>query len=170
MAHLRDLPGVTLTSAGDGEDLALCRAEAERLGVADRIRFLGKIPRTQVDAEYAAADVFCFPSFREPMGGVFFEAMEYGLPVITAAYGGPDFIVDDQSGIRLPVETPEQFARAIADAIRCLAMEPERRLRLGRGARDRIAGFGTWADKARQTVGLYRDVLAARAQRDGVAG
>ena len=159
MAFLRDLPDVTLVSAGSGEDLAACRAEAAQLGVADRIQFLERIPRARVDAEYAAADVFCFPSFREPMGGVLFEAMEYGLPVITAAYGGPDFIVDDRSGLRLPVETPDQFARAIAAAIRTLALDPARRLALGRGARDRIVEIGTWEDKAQQTLALYRDVL-----------
>lgn len=159
MAHLRDLPQVTLVSAGAGEDLPACRAEAAQLGVEDRIQFLEKIPRAQVDAEYRTADVFCFPSFREPMGGVFFEAMEYGLPVIAAAYGGPDFIVDDRSGLRLPVETPDQYAGAIAAAIRTLAMDPARRLALGQGARARIAEIGTWQDKAQQTLALYRDIL-----------
>lgn len=165
MAQLRDLPGVTLTSAGDGDDLAACRAEAQALGVADRITFLGKIPREAVEAEYAAADVFCFPSFREPMGGVFFEAMAHGLPVITAARGGPDFIIDDASGIRLPVEAPEQFARDIAGAIRRLTMNPAQRLALGRGARARLMSFGTWEDKAVSTVQMYRDILTARSQR-----
>jgi len=163
MAHLRDLPEVTLVSAGEGPDLEACRAEAEKLGVADRVTFLGRIPRAAVDTEYRAADVFCFPSFREPMGGVFFEAMEWGLPVITAARGGPDFIVDDASGIRLPVETPEAFARAIADAIRRLATDPALRRRLGQGARARVQGFGTWDDKARDMVATYRDLIAARA-------
>lgn len=162
MAHLRDLPDVRLVSAGDGPDLAACKAEAAQLGVADRITFLGRIPRPEVDRAYAAADVFCFPSFREPMGGVFFEAMEWGLPVITAARGGPDFIVDDQSGLRLPVETPEQFARAIAEAARRLAGDPGLRLRLGQGARARVQGFGTWDDKARDMIETYRGLIAAR--------
>lgn len=165
MAQLRDLPGVTLVSAGEGPDLAACKAEAEALGVSDRITFLGRIPRDAVDAEYRAADVFCFPSFREPMGGVFFEAMEWGLPVIAAARGGPDFIVDDESGLRLPVETPEQFTQEIAGAIRRLAMDPDLRQRLGRGARARVASFGTWDDKAAQTITLYREILANRKGR-----
>lgn len=162
MALLHDLPEVRLISAGEGEDLEACRAEAAQLGVDDRVQFLGKISRSQVDAEYAAADVFCFPSFREPMGGVLFEAMEYGLPVITAAYGGPGFIVDDRSGLRLPVETPDQYASEIAAAIRTLAMDPARRLALGHGARARVAEIGTWQDKAQHTVSLYRSILEQR--------
>lgn len=167
MAQLRDLADVTLVSAGDGEDLAACRAEAEQLGVADRVTFLGKISRAEVDVEYAAADVFCFPSFREPMGGVFFEAMEHGLPVITAARGGPDFIIDDSSGIRIAVTTPEQFASDIAAAIRALALDPARRLALGRGARARLLSFGTWQDKAQATVAMYRALLDAPKRRSG---
>jgi glycosyltransferase involved in cell wall biosynthesis len=120
MAKLRDLPGVTLVSAGDGPDLPACRAEAEALGVADRVTFLGRIPRDQVNAEYRGRRLLLSQLPRTDGRGLF-EAMEWGLPVIAAARGGPDFIVDDASGIRLPVETPEQFARDIAGAIRQLA-------------------------------------------------
>ncbi len=164
MAQLRDLPGVHLTSAGDGEDLNACKAEAERLGVADRITFLGRIPRAAVEEQYARADVFCFPSFREPMGGVFFEAMAHGLAVIAAARGGPDFIIDESCGIRLPVSSPEQFATDIATAIRGLAEDPDRCIALGDGARARLKSFGSWDDKAAEMIRQYRAVLAARAE------
>lgn len=162
MGYLRDLPEVKLISVGDGPDLAACRSEAADLGLAATISFMGRIPREQVDAQYAAADVFCFPSFREPMGGVLFEAMEYGLPVIAADYGGPGFIIDQSSGIRLPVHSPDQLARAIAEAVRILALDPKRRAALGAGARARISAFGTWHDKAVETLNLYRTILADR--------
>lgn len=159
MALLRELPGVTLISAGDGEDLPACRAEAEKLGVADRVTFLGRIPRAAVEEEYARADAFCFPSFREPMGGVLFEAMAHGLPVITAARGGPDFIIDETCGLRIPVTTPEQFPRDIAAAVRKLALEPDLRLQLGRGARARLTSLGSWEDKASAALEIYRAIL-----------
>lgn len=163
LALLPDLPHVTLTSAGAGEDMDACRSEAERLGVAARVTFLGKISRAAVEEEYRKADVFCFPSFREPLGGVLLEAMANGLPVITAARGGPDFVVDDSCGIRIPVTSPEQFARDIAAAIRRLALEPDLRLALGDGARRRMQIFDDWNDKARRMVELYQEVLTARA-------
>jgi len=159
LAHLQDLPEVTLVSAGDGEDLDACRAEADRLGLIDRVTFLGRVPREDVDRLYAQSDIFTFPSFREPMGGVFFEAMGFGLPVITAARGGPDFIIDDTCGIRVPVTTPDQFAIDIADAVRQLTTDPERRHALGRGAQTRLATFGDWSEKALALVALYKDVL-----------
>lgn len=170
MAHLTDLPQVTLLSAGDGPDLAACRKEANRLGVSDRIHFLGKVPRQRVEEIYAQADVFCFPSFREPMGGVLFEAMAHGLPVVAAAAGGPDFIIDDSSGIRIPVSDPDCFARDIAAAIRGLAMDPGQRLALGKGARARLIGFGTWDDKADTVLSLYHEVLDVRCRAESAGG
>jgi glycosyltransferase involved in cell wall biosynthesis len=159
MAQLRDMPGVTLTSAGDGPDLEACRAEARTLGVEDRIDFLGRVPREAVERLYATHHLFAFPTFREPMGGVFFEAMRWGLPVITGDYGGPQAIVDQASGIRIPVTDPVQYPMDIAAAIRALAGDPQRLASLAEGSRNRMAQLGDWPDKARDTVELYRTIV-----------
>ncbi|MEM7179016.1 MAG: glycosyltransferase family 4 protein [Pseudomonadota bacterium] len=158
LALLRDLPDVTLTSAGAGEEIARCRAEAERLGVAGRVRFLGQLPREAVEELYQTHDVFSFPSFREPAGGVLYEAMRWGLPVVTAARGGPDWIVDEASGIRLPISSPDALGRNLAASIRKLADEPALRARLGRGAREKVTREGLWPVKARAMVAHYQSV------------
>jgi glycosyltransferase involved in cell wall biosynthesis len=155
LAHLCDLPHITLTSAGAGEEIALCQAEAAALGVADRVTFLGAQPRDQIETLYASHDAFLFPSFREPAGGVLYEAMRHGLPVITAARGGPDFIVDDRSGIRLPVTTPTRFAADIALAVRRLAADPGLLAAMGEGARARVLAQGLWSAKADRLIALY---------------
>lgn len=160
LSLLKDRPGITLTSAGAGEEIALCRAEAARLGVADRVRFLGRIPREEVEDLYRSHDVFAFPSFREPAGGVLYEAMRWGLPIVTAARGGPDWIVDDSCGIRLPVSTPEVLASDLARAIRDLDDAPGKRTALGRGARAKVAREGLWPDKAARLVTLYEGLIA----------
>jgi len=170
LAHLRDLPGVTLTSAGGGEEIEICRAEAERLGVAERVAFLGRIPRAEVEQLYAEADVFAFPSFREPAGGVLYEAMRWGLPVIAARRGGPDWIVDHSSGVKVDVTTPDALARDVADAARTLAQNPEMRFRLGANSRRRVAAEGLWGNKAAGMIELYREVLAARARQSTAPG
>ena len=159
LAQLKDLPDVTLTSAGAGEELEVCRAEADRLGIAGRVRFLGKVSRKEVEHLYATHDVFCFPSFREPAGGVLYEAMRHGLPVITADRGGPSWIVNDGCGIRIPVTAPQEFAAEIASAVRRLAVSPSLRNRLGTKARSKVFLEGRWASKAARLVHLYKDVL-----------
>jgi len=160
MAQLRDLPQVTLTSAGAGEEIAICQAEAQALGVADRVEFLGRQPRDKVEDLYRTHDVFLFPSFREPAGGVLYEAMRHGLPVITAARGGPDFIVDDSAGLRLPVTTPDLYAKSIATAIRVLHDNPQQVAALGTGARAKVLDEGLWPAKADRLVQLYQEVRA----------
>lgn len=162
LAQLRDLPGVTLTSAGEGEDLDACRREATELHVADRVTFLGRVPRERVEELYATHDVFAFPSFREPMGGVFFEAMRWGLPVLAARRGGPEAIFDDQSALFVEVTEPARFAADIAGAIRTLATDVPRRLALGEAAHRRLESFGSWDDKAAAMDRLYRELIAAR--------
>jgi glycosyltransferase involved in cell wall biosynthesis len=155
LAHLADRPGITLTSAGAGEEVALCAAEAQALGVAGRVTFHGKLPRDKVEALYASHDVFVFPSFREPAGGVLYEAMRHGLPVVTAARGGPAFIVDEACGLRLPVTTPDAFAAAIALAVRRLDDDSALRSRFGQSARAKVAAEGLWPAKAARMVALY---------------
>lgn len=158
MAELRDLP-VTLTSAGGGEEIAICRAEAAALGLTDRITFLDRQPRETIEDLYRSHDVFVFPSFREPAGGVLYEAMRHGLPVITAARGGPDFIIDDSCGLRVPVTTPTRFASDIAAAIRHLSQAPELVTRLGQGARGKVGAEGLWSAKAARMVTLYESII-----------
>ncbi|HKY05694.1 MAG TPA: glycosyltransferase [Blastocatellia bacterium] len=70
---------------------------AARLGIADRVRFLGQ--REDVPRLLAAADIHCQPNTGpEPFGIAFIEALAAGLPVVTTAIGGAAEIVDDQSG------------------------------------------------------------------------
>jgi glycosyltransferase involved in cell wall biosynthesis len=158
LAHLPDLGHVTLTSAGAGEEIALCRAEAQALGVAHRVTFLYRQPREDIENLYRSHDAFVFPSFREPAGGVLYEAMRHGLPVITAARGGPDFIVDDTCGLRLPVTTPAGFATDIADAIRRLDTDRTLLADLGQGARVKVLRDGLWSAKADRLLTLYNEV------------
>lgn len=162
MALLKDRLDLTLTSAGEGEDIDACRLEAARLGIADRVRFLGLRPRAEVESLYAQSDVFLFPSFREPAGNVLYEAMRWGLPVITAARGGPDFIVDASTGIRVPVTTPDRFAQDIAEAIQRLAEDPALRQRMGDAGRAKVAREGLWPVKAQGMVREYTRCLEGR--------
>jgi len=158
VAQLADLPNVTLDVAGDGEDLDACRAEAERLGVCKRVRFLGKQTRLEVENLYRQADLFLFPSFREPTGIVLFEAMRHGLPIITTDIGGPGYIVTDTCGIRVPAITPDKFSSDLAEAIRKLAAEPTTLMALGLGARERVEQIGLWDKKIGRILNLYQAV------------
>jgi glycosyltransferase involved in cell wall biosynthesis len=154
----RDLP-VVFDIVGDGFDRAACETLVRELDLTGRVRFHGKISRDAVDDFYRAADIFVFPSFREPGGNVVFEAMGYGLPLIVSDNGGPGAAVDDSCGIRLHPESPEQYAVDIAEAITRLVRDRAARLALGEGARRRVAEIALWDNKVRQLEQIWDSVL-----------
>jgi glycosyltransferase involved in cell wall biosynthesis len=149
---------VRLQVAGRGQEISICRAEAERLGVEDRVQFLGQVPRSDVEKLYAQADAFLFPSFREPSGSVVFEALRHGLPVVTADRGGPGYVVNESCGLKVPAHTPEQLADDLCEAIKTLAWDVDLRVRLGEGARQRVRAIGLWSNKIQWLVGLYGEL------------
>jgi glycosyltransferase involved in cell wall biosynthesis len=90
--------------------------EATRLGIADRVRFLGQ--RSDVPKLLAAADVFCQPNQApESFGITFVEALWAGLPVITTAIGGGAEIIDDSSGLLVEPRNPTQLAHSLRSLI-----------------------------------------------------
>lgn len=161
MGLLADID-VTLDVVGDGFDLAACRELATQLSLGDRVRFHGRRTRAEVDDFYRAADVFVFPSFREPGGSVVFEAMAMSLPLIVCARGGPASSVDDACGLKLTAIDPQQLASDLAAAIRALQADPQRRLAMGRAARERVAAIGLWDAKMEAIDRLYDELIAGR--------
>lgn len=89
---------------------ALCR----KLGVADRVRFVGRIDENEVAIWLKAADMFALASRREGCCNAILEALATGVPVVATAVGdNPSFIKDGQNGYLVPVGDSEAMARAI---------------------------------------------------------
>jgi len=108
---LAALPGVHLWLAGSGPEEAALKQLAERLGVADRVRFLGW--REDAGALYRTADICLFPSRVEPLGNVVIQAWAYGLPIVTAKSLGPAALVrDGVDGLIVAVDDPAAVAAA----------------------------------------------------------
>jgi glycosyltransferase involved in cell wall biosynthesis len=160
LAKLTDRGGIMFDVVGDGDDLAACKREAQELGVGGLITFHGRLPRTDIDAFYARADVFVFPSFREPSGNVVLEAMSHGLAMVVADRGGPGFVIDETCGFRVPVIDPAQFAEGIAACIRRLAAEPRLVESMGAAAREKIRQKFLWDAKIARLEEIYSSLLA----------
>ena len=73
--------------------------------------FTGCQPRDRVEQFYRAADIFVFPSYREPGGNVVFEAMVNGVPLVVGYRGGPASSLDDRCAIRVLTELPGSVRR-----------------------------------------------------------
>lgn len=157
-AKIKDKVPFTLDVIGDGNNAEICKAEAKKLGLHDQIRFLGKLPRQEVENYYARCHALVFPSFREPAGGVVIEAMRHGLPVITTNIGGPGYYVTDKSGIRVEAISPEQLSNDLAEAIQKLIEDPDYYTRLQNGAYDRAIEIGNFKKKVDWLLSKYHDI------------
>ncbi len=106
-------PSLRLWLVGDGPYRGECARVVRRLGIGDRVRFVGAVPRAEVDRYYAAADLFVFPSITETQGLVVQEAMAYGLPAVVVVGGGASAGIEPGENGLLVRNDPDEFARAV---------------------------------------------------------
>jgi glycosyltransferase involved in cell wall biosynthesis len=125
LGMLRDVPGWVFWLVGGAQRPHEARyvnellQAAQRLGLSERIRFLGQ--RSDVAALLAAADIFCQPNTApEGFGISLIEALVAGLPVVTTELGAASEIVDGACGVLVPPAN----APALAAVLRRLIQEP----------------------------------------------
>lgn len=164
---LADLPDVELTVAGGPRADALeadpevdrLRRLAERLGVQDRVRFVGAVAREHVPDLMCAADVVVTVPWYEPFGIVPLEAMACGRPVVGSAVGGLlDTVVPGVTGELVPPRRPDLLAATLRD----LLADPERRAAYGRAGRRRAVERYPWSRVVELTERVYASVASSR--------
>lgn len=109
--------------AGVGDDLPRLQVLAAAEGVADCVRFVGKVPLQDLPDLYRAADLFALPSTGDGFGIVFLEAMACGTPALGLAAGGAvDALAEGRLG--LAVEERE-LVPALAAALETQGPDPQ---------------------------------------------
>jgi glycosyltransferase involved in cell wall biosynthesis len=147
---LAELPGHYLWLGGVGPLEEALRAQADRVGVADRIRFLGWVADTA--PLFAASDVFVCSSRHEPFGNIIIEAWLNETPIVAARSEGPGaLIADDEDGLITPLDD----AAAMAGAIRRITGDKSLAIRLADKGRARYEAGFTEAE----VVARYRDLF-----------
>ncbi len=107
-----DFPRAHLVIAGDGEQATELRRLASRLGIADRVHWLGW--RADAADLMAAFDVFLLPSLREGFGLVLLEAMSRRLPIVASHVGAiPEIVIDGETGILVEPRNVDELAKAM---------------------------------------------------------
>lgn len=159
----REIPTARLWLVGDGPYRTECAEIVRRLGIGDRVRFVGFVPRDEVDRFYAASDLFVFSSITETQGLVVQEAMQYGLPAVVSIGGGAGAsIVDGMNGFLV-----KHDSEALADSILKVLRDPILHARLSEGASRSVQAY-TSAEMAKRVVGVYRQVIQQPARdREG---
>jgi len=151
---LREVPAVLLM-VGEGPERASAQALARRLGIDDRVRFLGR--QDHIEELTGIADVFLLPSELESFGLSALEAMASGVPVIGSDAGGlPEVVKHTETGFVLPVGDIEGMA---ARAIEILK-DDEHARELGQAGRRRAASLFGAERVVSQYERFYETVLA----------
>jgi teichuronic acid biosynthesis glycosyltransferase TuaC len=114
---LPQLPGATLLLVGDGPDRPVLERQAARLGLAERVRFMGSRPREEVARLLATADVMLLPTRAEGIANVWVEALACGTPVVTCAAGGASDVIDRPEAGRIVARAAGTLAEAVREVL-----------------------------------------------------
>ena len=155
LGQLRERTDWHCTIAGNGP-LEVYQKQAEALGIADRIRFLGWQSPEQTEALLGAADVLVLPSFSENLPMAVLEGLAYGLVVISTPVGAiPEVVQDGANGLLVPVGDAGALAGAFAQALD----NPERARQLGAAASQTFRERLSLTPYCQKLGELYRQVM-----------
>jgi glycosyltransferase involved in cell wall biosynthesis len=156
VARLRaDGKPVTLTLAGDGEELATLKAQVQKLGLTDAVHFIGHV---KARYGFSKGRVLVVPSRGDSMPYVVIEAAAAGIPMVAANVGGiPEIIGSHTEALFAP-----NIVGAMADAIETALDDPDAALVRAKSLRERI--FLHFSQKAmvEGVLAGYRDAFADR--------
>ena len=112
---------VDLLVAGDGDMLEPWKAHAARLGLAERVRFLGNVPHERIPLLVRASDVFVLNSEYEGLSHTLIEVQTLGTPIVASSVcGNPEVVVHDKTGFLVdparPGELDQALTKLLADA------------------------------------------------------
>jgi glycosyltransferase involved in cell wall biosynthesis len=148
-----------LVIVGDGPEHGNLERAAHEKGLDANVFFIGHVD--DVKPYYAIADALALPSHSEGSPNVLLEAMAAGLPVIATAVGGvPEIGIADESALLVPAHNPQLFARALHRVL----TDSELAQTLRTNAKERIATQFSPESAAKTLIGIYRDLVPARAE------
>ncbi len=154
---LTQIPDAYLWIAGDGPLKDELTELAKRLGLTERVRFLGW--RDDRGALLAAADICIFPSRYEPFGTVMVDAWAAGAPLVAAAAAGPKaYVKTEENGLLIDIDDADALARAIMRILR----DDRLRLKLIEGGRKTYRSQFTKEVFINTSAEFYQSALAQK--------
>ncbi len=148
-------PNLLLIIVGAGSYLESINEKIKTLNLEDHVKLLGM--RADVPALLVASDIYVSASHAEGLPISILEAMSAGLPVVSTGVGDIPLIVKPEFGICVPPHQPSQ----IANALRLLLEDPDRRKRLGSLAREYVAEHHSIDKWLADLMSVYNQVISA---------
>lgn len=154
---IREQMPVSGVLIGDGPLHSALQQQAQRLGIVDRMHFLGR--RNDVPALLPLFDIFALCSRSEGMSNTILEAMATGLPVVATAVGGtPEMVRHGETGYLVPPQDPQRLEAALMQLL-CDAGQRQRMGRHGRCRTETMFSLPAMVDAYEQ---LYEQLCIQR--------
>lgn len=154
---------------GDGTELSALKLLAVELNIDHRISWLGAIDQAAVLKNYRDADMFVLPcrvtddGDRDGLPNVLVEAASQGLACLSTAISAiPELFVDDENGLLVAPESPDE----LSNAIERLVSDPDLRLRLGSAAQQQVRSTLNFQVSIAQLLALFEQQLSVQPALD----
>ncbi len=146
---------------GEGAELPRLQALVHELGIKDRVKFLGHLPREEVLVKLGESSVLVHPSLHDSGGLVCLEAMAAGRPVICLDLGGPAVQVTAKTGFLIPALNPHQSIADIATAMCRLAQDVDLCIEMGKAGEQRAREIFTWDAQGKLYAQIYERQISS---------
>ena len=154
-----ELPEMELRLVGGGDQTPGLKGLAQRLGIAEQVKFIGRVPHTQVPQELAKLDIYVALSRldSESFGVAIIEAGAAGRPVVVSDAGGlPEVCLDGETGFVVPREDPEAAAKALERLVR----DADLRHRMGSAGQKHVQETYSWTTCIKTMLGVYEITIS----------
>lgn len=137
---------------GDGTLMSDLRNEVDDRNISESVKFIGSVSHDEIQNYYAAADIFCLPSYHESLGIVNLEAMAAGTPVVTTRIDAiEEYIKDGENGLLIPPGDADALTQALSRLANC----PDLRSKLAAAGRTTATRF-SWSSQAEKMEMFYK--------------
>jgi glycosyltransferase involved in cell wall biosynthesis len=153
-----NLPNAEYWILGEGPELARLQSLALDLGIGDRVKFWGLLPREEVLVKLGQCSALVHPSLHDSGGWVPLEAMASGRPIICLDLGGPSELVTPEIGIKVPAHSPEQAVSDLGKAMVKLAEDSNLCVQMGQAGQQKVKEFYSWEAKGKLLAHIYKEL------------
>lgn len=154
---IRNYHDVRFVIAGKGGMLDSLRARVERLGISDRVDFMGFMSDEDLNKLFIVSDVAVFPSLYEPFGITAIEGMAAGTPIVVSEAGGLGETVDHgYTGIKTYTGNSDSLAWGILE----LLYNPDYANYIRDNAYNKVRTVFNWDVIAADTTRVYNYLLS----------
>lgn len=154
-----NLPNTEYWLVGEGPEREQLQILAQDLGITQKVKFWGKLPREKALDLLKDCQVLVHPSLHDSGGCACMEAMAAGRPIICLDLGEPAVQVTDETGFKIPVLEPYQAVRDLAVAMIRLVKDREMRVSMGQAGRKRISQNYSWEAVGKRLNQLYAEIV-----------